>query len=118
MLRPDKDYFRYRTDDTIILQKLPTETPRSETILAYGSGKNAGRCICGSINQRKFSESEISMIYEDSFSEYALDEDRLFRYARRRGSEELREYISKETEISLIEVDIDRYMEIGDKISD
>jgi hypothetical protein len=29
MLRPDKEnYFRYRTDDTIILQKLPTETPK------------------------------------------------------------------------------------------
>lgn len=87
MLRPDKEnYFRYRTDDTIILQKLPTETPKGRKQFWHTDlEKMLVDVFVDPLIRGSFSESEISMIYEDSFSEYALDEDRLFRYARRRG---------------------------------
>jgi hypothetical protein len=104
MLRPDKEnYFRYRTDDTIILQKLPTETPKGRKQFWHTDlEKMLVDIFVDPLIRGSFSESEIPMIYEDSFSEYALDEDRMFRYARRRGAEgKLRGYISKETEIFL-----------------
>jgi len=104
MLRPDKEnYFRYRTDDTIILQKLPTETPKGRKQFWHTDlEKMLVDVFVDPLIRGSFSENEIPMIYEDSFSEYILDKDRLSRYARRRGAErKLREYISKETEISL-----------------
>lgn len=97
------EYYKYASDETIIVQKLISETPP-----CFGEYRQAslekvlvdlfGRGISGSI----ISRFEYRAIYEDSFKKYNVNQAKMFRYARRRGIEQnIRDFIYEETNITL-----------------
>lgn len=103
------EYYRYFGDENIVVRRLVSEAPP-----AYGEYKQAslekilvdlfGRGIPGSI----ISRSEYPVIYEDSFKKYNINQARLFRYARRRGTEnKIKDFIRDNTDIPT-EADNDR----------
>ena len=104
LLNPStNEYYKYAGEETIIVSKLISEAPPS-----YGEYRQVslekllvdlfGRGLSGNI----ISPAEYPAIYEDSFKKYNINQAKMFRYARRRGIEqEIRRYISKETDIEL-----------------
>ena len=102
LLNPSlEEYYRYAGDETIVIGRLVTEAPP-----CYGQYRQApiekllvdlfGRGLSGSIVAR----SEYPAIYEDSFKKYNINQAKMFRYARRRGTEKsIREFIRQETDI-------------------
>ena len=102
LLNPNLDeYYKYAGEETIVVGKLVTEPPP-----CYGQYKQVplekllvdlfGRGLSGSLVSR----SEYPAIYEDAFEKYNINEAKMFRYARRRGSEKaIREFIQQETSI-------------------
>ncbi|MBP5631207.1 MAG: hypothetical protein J6X34_10560 [Clostridia bacterium] len=97
------DYYRYSGDETIVVEKLITESPAAvgdynqcplEKLLVDLFGRN----IAGSV----ISRSEYPAIYEDSFRKYNINFQKMLRYARRRGVEQkIKRFIDEETEIDL-----------------
>ena len=98
LLNPTSDiYHNYVTDDTIVIYKLISESPRGtdkkwntklEKVLV---DLITDKCI-----KEAVSEGEISNIFTGAFEKYAINEDTLFRYALRRGSEDkVRIYINR-----------------------
>ena len=97
MADPKSDiYHNYVTDDTIVIYKLISESPRGtdkpwntrlEKLLV---DMLVDKCI-----KEAVSEGKIKNIFTGAFEKYVIDEDTLFRYARRRGSEDkVRNYIN------------------------
>ena len=104
LLNPgEEEYYKYVGDETIIVRKLISEAPASygeynQTSLEKLLVDLFGRGLSGRI----ISRSEYRAIYEDSFSRYNINQERMFRYARRRGNEKkIKEFICKETNIVL-----------------
>ena len=102
------EYYKYSGDETIVVRKLISEAPP-----AFGEYKQAslekilvdlfGRGISGNL----ISNSEYRAIYEDSFEKYNINQAKLFRYARRRGIEDvIKTFIREKTNlISFFEAD-------------
>ena len=97
------DYYRYASEETIVIGKLITESPP-----CFGIHKQAALdkilvdLFAHGITGQIVSRSEYPAIYEDSFEKYSINQARMFRYARRRGIEsEIRSFIQEETEITL-----------------
>ena len=97
LLNPTSDiYHNYITDDAIVIYKLISESPRGmykhwntrlEKLLV---DLLVDKCI-----KEAVSEGEINNIFTEAFEKYVIDEDTLFRYSRRRGSEDkVRSYIN------------------------
>lgn len=86
LIYPDAEmYHRYWVEDIIVILRLPTEAPR---------GKRTAWETCPS--------EEGASLFENMFGLYAVDESKLFRYARRRGVEKkLRSFIHEKTDIAL-----------------
>lgn len=101
---PDiNEYYKYATDETIVVHKLISESPPP-----LGHDRQASlekllvdlfaRGISGSI----LSRSEYRAIYEESFQKYLINQPKMFRYARRRGIEKIiRDFIHEQTCIVL-----------------
>ena len=98
-----EEYYKYSADETIVVRKLISEAPSG-----FGQYKQAtlekilvdlfGRGLSGSI----ISRSEYQAIYEDSFKKYAINQPKMFRYARRRGIEKIIvDFIHDKTNITL-----------------
>jgi hypothetical protein len=96
-------YHQYWCDDMIVIQKLISESPT-------GNGEKWHTRIekmlvdifADDIQKESFSESELAGIYEDAFLRYAIDESCLFRYAKRRGTQQrLKEYLTTNTNVKL-----------------
>lgn len=100
------DYYKYSGDETVIIQRLISESPPH-----YGEHKQAPLekilvdLFSHGIIGRIVSRSEYRAIYEDSFQKYNINHPKLFRYARRRGVEqEIKQFIKAETNVSLEDI--------------
>ena len=96
-------YDQYWTDDLIIINKLLTEAPKGvsqpwHTCLE----KLLVDLMAEPLYREIIHRGEYPSIYEDAFQNYAIDESRMFRYARRRNAaDRLRTFIIEETNIQL-----------------
>lgn len=107
MLQPDETtFYRQRGPETdIVVQRLVSEAPApgehhsctiEKILVDLQSRKLVGRII---------ERSEYPRIYEDVFRKYAIDETRMFRYARRRNLyDTLVEYITTQTDVRLMTI--------------
>lgn len=104
LLRPSVDDFHlYRQDDTIIVEPLLTESPRSsQGPWQTGLEKLLVDLLADKYLRNSISESEYPLIYETAFEHYTVDERKLFRYARRRNAaQKIRQLIKDRTSIKL-----------------
>ncbi|WP_294153722.1 DUF6577 family protein [uncultured Selenomonas sp.] len=104
LLRPSvKTYHTYWTNDMIVLQRLVTEAPREKKQRWQGRLEKILVDLAASSLMRSIvSPSEYPAIYEGAFERYVIDESTLFRYAKRRGTEQrLRTFLAEETGIRL-----------------
>ena len=104
LLNPGADeYYKYAGNGTIVVRRLISEAPPGfgeyrQTSIEKLLVDLFGRGITGVI----ISRSEYRAIYEDAFKKYNINQAKMFRYARRRGIEKpIKEYIQKETNITL-----------------
>lgn len=90
LINPDIDtYHNYVTDNTIVIEKLITEAPKGiEKNWHSRLEKTLVDIISDKWISLAVSEGELGNIYEGAFSKYVIDENTMFRYARRRGAEE------------------------------
>ena len=104
LLHPSVDDFHlYRQDDTIIVEPLLTESPRSsQGPWQTGLEKLLVDLLTDKYLRSSISESEYPLIYETAFERYTVDERKLFRYARRRNAaQKIRQLIKDKTSIEL-----------------
>lgn len=104
LLRPSVEtYHTYWTDDMIVLQRLVTEAPHEKKLRWQGRLEKILVDLTASALMRSIiSPSELPAIYEGAFERYVIDESTLFRYAKRRGTEQrLRSFLEEETGIRL-----------------
>ncbi len=98
-----EEYYRYRADDMIIVQKLISGAPAPLPGTKQASLEKLlvdifSRKLTGQLIER----AEYRQIYEDAFGKYAINESALFRYAGRRHLEsDIRKFIEDETSIEL-----------------
>ena len=104
LLNPgEEEYYRYRADDMIIVQKLVSGAPAP----LQGTKQASLEKLLVDIFSRKLTgqlieRAEYRQIYEDAFGKYAINESALFRYAGRRHLEpDIRKFIADETSIEL-----------------
>lgn len=104
LLRPSVEtYHTYWMNDMIVLQRLVTEAPREKKLRWQGRLEKILVDLSASSLMRSIvSPSELPAIYEGAFERYVIDESTLFRYAKRRGTEQrLRAFLAEETGIRL-----------------
>lgn len=105
LLEPNEEtFFRYRTDETLVIQRLITGSPGSpgdphkvslEKLLVDLFSKS----LTGKLVER----SEYRKIYEDAFSKYLVNEKAMLRYAGRRNLRNvIIDFIEKQTDIKLV----------------
>ena len=88
LLHPSVDDFHiYRQDDSIVVEPLPTEAPRSH----QGKWQTCLEKLLVDLVADKYVNSSISpgdfpRAYEAAFHSYSVDHRKLFRYARRRNA--------------------------------
>ena len=94
-------YHRYWSDGMIVINKKVTEAPKGTREFWHTRlEKLLVDMVSDSLLQEIISKSEYPSIFEGAFSDYAIDESCLFRYARRRGTEKrLRALIREKTDI-------------------
>ena len=98
-----EEYYRYRADDMIIVQKLISGAPAPQP----GSKQASLEKLLVDIFSRKLTgqlieRAEYRQIYEDAFGKYAINELAFFRYAGRRHlKSDIRKFIEDETNIEL-----------------
>ena len=104
MLSPSiKEFKQYRSEDMIVLRKLVSESPQNlNKTWQITLEKMLVDIMAEAILKEILAESEYKYIYETAFNKYIIDESKMFRYARRRGiAEKIRDFIEKETTVSL-----------------
>lgn len=104
MLSPSiKEFNQYRSEDMIVLRKLVSESPQNlNKTWQITLEKMLVDIMAEAILKEILAESEYKYIYETAFNKYIIDESKMFRYARRRGiAEKIRDFIEKETIVSL-----------------
>lgn len=104
LLNPDiESYYRYHSDDMIIVQRLLTGAPAP----IKGTNQASLEKLLVDIFSRKLTgqlieRAEYRQIYTDAFGKYAINESALFRYAGRRHLDnEIRKFIQERTDIKL-----------------
>lgn len=104
LFSPTKNQF-YRQkgiDDTVVVQKIISEAPRSIHAHACVLEKILVDIFSNKITGELIEKSEYKGILEDSFAKYQIDESKLLRYARRRNREQdIRCFIEEYTDIKL-----------------
>ena len=101
---PNKEmYYKLRKGDgTIVVQKLISETPGSIEGHSAPIEKILVDLFSGKLTGKLISKSEYRDIYEEAFDRYDIDEQKMFRYARRRNLEtKIKKFIQEETDIQL-----------------
>lgn len=104
LIYPDAEmYHRYWVEDIIVILRLPTEAPRGKrTVWETCLEKMMVDAFCEKIIASAYPSEEGASLFENMFGLYAVDESKLFRYARRRGVEKkLRSFIHEKTDIAL-----------------
>lgn len=101
---PTKDmYYRQRgNDNTIVVQKLVSESPKPVTGHSAPLEKLLVDLFSKKLTGTLISRSEYQEIYEEAFLKYNMDETKMFRYARRRHLEsELKIFLREKTNVEL-----------------
>ena len=101
LLHPSVDDFHiYWQDDTIVVEPLLTEAPRSSQGKWQTSlEKLLVDLIADKYLKSSISESEYQLVYETAFERYTVDTRKLFRYARRRNAAQKIRKIMEGTDI-------------------
>lgn len=96
-------YDQYWTDDLIIIHRLLTEAPKGADVPWHTClEKLLVDLLAEPLYQEIINRGEYPVIFEDAFHNYAIDESRMFRYARRRNAaNKLKAFIRDETDIEL-----------------
>lgn len=98
MLSPKpKEFHQYRSENTVVISRLISESPKNTDILWQISlEKMLVDVIADRLVRETFSESEYSNIFDTAFERYIIDESKLVRYAGRRNAvSKIRNYIDK-----------------------
>lgn len=101
---PDiETYNRYAEDGSIVILKLKSEAPNGRPVKWH---TRLEKLIVDLFTERLIIETvssgELPVILGDIFDRNIIDEDCLFRYARRRGAEQkIRDYLATETAVKL-----------------
>ena len=104
LIYPTAEMFhQYWVEGMIVILKLPTESPRGKGhVWATCIEKMMVDAFCEKVIVSAYPSEELSSIIENMFYQYAIDESKLFRYARRRGMEKkLRDFLNEKTNITL-----------------
>ena len=99
-----KDIDYYWADSTIIVMRLVSEAPKDSNV-PYGTTleKMLVDLFANKVLMNMISRSEYTVILEDAFQRYNIDEIKMFRYARRRNAEKrMKEYIRQNTRVKLM----------------
>lgn len=107
MLQPDETtFYRQRGPATdVVVQRLVSEAPAPEDHHSCAIEKLLVDLQSRKLTGRLIERSEYPRIYEDIFRKYAIDETRMFRYARRRNLHEvLVRFIQTQTNVHLMTV--------------
>lgn len=103
MLKPDiDDLYRYMTEDIIVIEKLPSESPKG--IRAFWDTRIEKWLVDIAVDKllRKVVYSgEYPAIFRDAVKKYVIDKNVMARYARRRGAlEKYREFLAEKAELT------------------
>lgn len=104
LICPDEEiYHQYWTEGMIVVLKLPTEAPKGkESRWATCIEKMIVDVFCEKVIASSYSSEEMGRLFENIFNQYAVDESKLFRYARRRGAEKkLRAFLHEKANVKL-----------------
>ena len=107
MIQPKADmFFRQRAPKTdIVVQKLISEAPKSHNNHSCTPEKILVDLLSKKLTGNLVEKSEYPRIYEDVFKKYAVDEVRMFRYAKRRNIyENLISFLNTKTKVKLMTV--------------
>lgn len=94
---------RYWLDGQIVIEKLITEAPHGKPVPWQPKlEKILVDLMSDSLLRSTVSESELPGVFQEAFSNYAIDESQLFRYARRRNADfKIKHLIQNSTSIKL-----------------
>ena len=99
LLKPSiEELYRYMTDDIIVIEKLPSESPKGinefwDTRLE----KMLVDIVVDKILSKVVYKGEYQVIFHDAVEKYAIDKNVIVRYLRRRGAyEKFLKFISEE----------------------
>lgn len=104
LLRPDiENYYRYHSDNMIIVQRLLTGSPSPITSTNQATlEKLLVDIFSKSLTGQLIERAEYRKIYTDAFGKYVINESALFRYAGRRHLKaDIQKFIKEETDIQL-----------------
>ena len=98
MLKPTvEEYYRYLVDDEIVINRLPSETPKGAGAPWHSSlEKILVDVAVDKLLHRIVPSGEYHNIFDEAFSRYTLDERSMLRYARRKGAEQKYKAFMKE----------------------
>lgn len=96
-------YHQYWSDNMIVILKLTTEAPKGQKIPWHTRlEKLLVDIVAEPLLLESISQGEYPQIYTDAFERYIIDENGLFRYARRRrATSKIKKLIGEETSIVL-----------------
>lgn len=99
LLKPSiEELYRYMTDDIIVIEKLPSESPKG--INAFWDTrleKMLVDIVVDKILSKVVYKGEYQVIFHDAVEKYAIDKNAIVRYLRRRGAyEKFLKFISEE----------------------
>ena len=99
LLKPSiEELYRYMTDDIIVIEKLPSESPKG--INAFWDTrleKMLVDIVVDKILSKVVYKGEYQVIFHDAVEKYAIDKNVIVRYLRRRGAyEKFLKFISEE----------------------
>lgn len=103
-----EELYRYMTEDIIVIEKLPSESPKG--IHAFWDTrleKMLVDIVVDKILRKIVYECEYQTIFHDAAKKYAIDKSVMARYARRRGAlEKFRKFIKEEVNFVSEELNI------------
>ncbi|MBQ6517817.1 MAG: hypothetical protein IJI14_03800 [Anaerolineaceae bacterium] len=104
LIHPNPEiYHQYWTDNMLIINRLTSEAPSGGKIKWHTClEKMLVDLLADSIFRDVVSSSELPNIFANAFEKYIVDENKLLRYARRRGAEDkVCAYIRQHTDFNL-----------------
>ena len=90
MIKPDVEmYYRYLQDDEIVVIRLPSESPKGIREVWHSRlEKILTDILTDKLISQVVPDSEKAAIVKEAYQEYAIDENTMLRYARRKGAVE------------------------------
>lgn len=103
LIRPNLTiYDKYWSDGIIVINKLVREAPLKKGSAEGKIEKILVDTLCDPLLISFLSESEWPVIFQEAFRKYRIDEDTMFRYARRRHCEsKLLSFLREKTDVRL-----------------